>query len=353
MKKLIFPPKLKRGSRAAVVSLSMGWLGDEAFESNRKRGFERLRQLGLDTVFMPNVMRGSGYLHDHPEARADDLKAAFADDSIDIIISAIGGDDTYRLLPYLMDDEEFGRNVREHPKIFIGYSDTTVNHLMFYKLGLGTFYAPSFIGNFDELADEMLPYTKAAVEGLFDGRELREIRPAPIWYEERKDFSPAQTGAPRIAHEETHGFELLQGKEGFSGELLGGCIESMTDLLTGERYADEREIAERYRIFPDLDEWRGKVLFIETSEEKMTPEAYEKALNVLKDRGIFGVINGIIVGKPQDEVFYEEYKSVLVRVIDEPDLPILYNINFGHAYPKTVLPYGRRAVCYKDKIITE
>ena len=36
--------------------------------------------------------------------RAKDLKDAFLDDSIAGIICAIGGDDTYRLLPYLMED---------------------------------------------------------------------------------------------------------------------------------------------------------------------------------------------------------------------------------------------------------
>lgn len=34
-------------------------------------------------------------LKEHPEARAQDLIAAFADKSIDMILCAIGGDDTY------------------------------------------------------------------------------------------------------------------------------------------------------------------------------------------------------------------------------------------------------------------
>ena len=40
--------------------------------------------------------------------------------------------------------------------------------------------------------------------------------------------------------------------------------------------------------------------------------------------------------------FYEEYKEIYRQVIDDPALPILYNVNFGHAYPRTVLPYGAR-----------
>src|SRR5699024_11383488 len=41
------------------------------------------------------------------DLRAEDLKAAFRDDSIKGVICAIGGDDTYRLLPYLLEDQEF------------------------------------------------------------------------------------------------------------------------------------------------------------------------------------------------------------------------------------------------------
>ncbi len=72
---------------------------------------------------------GIAYLKEHPEARAQDLKDAFMDDSITGIICAIGGDDTYRLLLYLMEDAEFIRAVEKHPKLFAGVSDTTVNRV--------------------------------------------------------------------------------------------------------------------------------------------------------------------------------------------------------------------------------
>ena len=49
------------------------------------------------------------------------------------------GDDTFRTLPYLMTDD-FQEIVKNNPKIFIGMSDTTNNHLMLYKMGLKTFY---------------------------------------------------------------------------------------------------------------------------------------------------------------------------------------------------------------------
>jgi muramoyltetrapeptide carboxypeptidase LdcA involved in peptidoglycan recycling len=93
----------------------------------------------------------------HPEARAADLKAAFLDDSINGIITDIGGIDTFRTFPYLLEDEEFITAVREHPKMFLGFSDTTNNHFMFNRIGLQTFYGQSFLCDISEIAKNMLP----------------------------------------------------------------------------------------------------------------------------------------------------------------------------------------------------
>lgn len=332
--------KLRKGDRVAIVSLSSGMLGEDFCSHNIEIGVKRLKEYGLEPVFMTNTLKGIAYLQAHPKARAKDLKDAFLDDSIAGIICAIGGDDTYRLLPYLMEDEEFRMAVRNHPKLFTGFSDTTVNHLMLYKLGLSTYYGPNFICDLGEIADEMLPYSKNAFEGYLEGNEIREIVSSEIWYEERKDFSQAAIGTDRVAHQEERGFELLQGKEVFEGALLGGCLESFYDILTGSRYGDEKEICEKYGLFPDKEEWKDKILFIETCEEKPVPELFEQEVKLLKEKGVFDVVSGVLVGKPQDEAYYQEYKDILVKVIDNEKLPIVYNVNFGHAIPRCALPYG-------------
>lgn len=289
---------------------------------------------------MPHSLKGIDYLKSHPQARAADLKQAFTDSSIAGIICAIGGEDTYRLLPYLMEDEEFTSAVRNHPKLFTGFSDTTVNHLMLYRLGLCTYYGPNFICDLGEIADQMLPYSREAFESYLEGKEYNQIISSEIWYEERKDFSRAAVGTDRTAHKELRGYELLQGPEVFSGKLLGGCLESLYEVLTGTRYADEKEICARYDIFPDKKEWEGKVLFVETCEEKPAPELVEKELTALKEKGVFDAVSGMIVGKPQDEAYYEEYKEIYKKVICNDTLPIVYNVNFGHANPRCALPIG-------------
>lgn len=347
-----YAKKLRKGDKVAIVSLSSGMIGEAFCSHNIEIGVKRLREYGLEPSFMPNSLKGIEYLKANPKARAKDLKDAFMDDSIAGIICAIGGDDTYRLLPYLLEDEEFIDAVHKSPKLFTGFSDTTINHLMFYKLGLSTYYGPNFICDLAEISDEMLPYSKKAFESYIEGNEYREITSSEIWYQERTDFSKEAVGTERISHKEEHGFELLQGKDYFEGRLLGGCLESLYDILTTTRYENEKAVCEKYGLFPDIAEWKEKILFIETCEEKPVPEQFEKEVAMIKKKGVFDVVSGVLVGKPQDEEYYEEYKDILVKVVNDPDLPIVYNVNFGHATPRCVLQYGAMArVDMKRKII--
>lgn len=337
---MIKPQRLRPGDKVAIVSLSRGVLGESFAAHELELGEKRLHELGLRVEYMPNSRKGIEFINNHPEARADDLKRAFADNSIKGVICAIGGDDTYKTIPYLLDDSEFIESVKNNPKIFLGFSDTTNNHLMFYKLGLQTYYGQAFLTDFAEFADAMLPYTEAWSSELLNSLARREIVSSPIWYEERRDFGPDQVGVERISHTETRGFEVLRGSGVIKGSLLGGCIESLYDQLAGSRYADEKEIIERYKIFPSAEQWRGKILFAETSEEKPSPEKLRTMLATLRQAGVFGGIAGVLIGKPQDEAFYEEYKKEWLDITEQYNLPILYNINIGHAAPRGILPYG-------------
>ena len=72
-------------------------------------------------------------------------------------------------------------------------------------------------------------------------------------------------------------------------------------------------------------------------------------LGKLKEYGIFEVVSGVLVGKPMDEAYSEEYQKLLVEIIDKPDLPVLYDINVGHATPRCIIPFGVDARVDADK----
>ena len=323
-----------------IVSLSSGILGESRIRFETETGIRRLEEYGLNIKFMPHALMGLDYLKAHPEKRADDLLLAFHDPEIDMILCAIGGDDTYRLLPYLFDHDELANSVTD--KVFLGFSDTTINHLMLHKVGLTTFYGQAFLPDICELSSEMLPYTRKYFEELINTENISEICPSDIWYEERKSFGIDQAGKPLISHPNS-GFELLQGPSVFSGKILGGCIDSIYDMFNGDRYADMPVLCKKYHLFPDPEDWKGRILLLETSEEKPSPEKYRKALEYLKQTGVFEAVSGLLVGKPMDETYAQEYRLLLTKVIDRPDLPIVFNLNVGHSLPRCIIPFGINA----------
>lgn len=326
---MIKPERLRQGDKVAIVSLSSGSLGEAWAIHKLDIAKERLeRDYGLEVVVMPNALKGVDFLYNHPEARAKDLMDAFKDKSIKAIFNAIGGDDTIRLLPYI--DFEV---IKNNPKIFTGFSDTTTNHFMMYKAGLVSYYGASVMNNFAEYI-KINDYTKDAIDNIFfNPKDKYEIKSSPIcsYDKDKVRWKPENVNVPRKYYKDKHGYEVLQGKGKAEGLLLGGCADVFIEVLGT-------------KIWPSLEEWKDKILFLETSETDMPDYELCWLLRGLQAQGIFDVIKGIIVGKPTVEEKYEAYKEVYKKVVgveaNKPELPIIYNVNFGHAEPIGIIPIG-------------
>jgi len=328
MEMLIKPRKLQPGDKVATVSPSWGGAGDAEISWRYEQGKERLeRILGLQVVSMPNSLKGSEYLYEHPQARAEDLMMAFSDPSIKGIFANIGGEESIRLLPYI----DFNV-IHANPKIFIGYSDITIIHLFCLKAGIASFYGPAVLTDFAENV-EMDPFTVDMVKRtLFSHEVIGEVKPSKEWTSEHLEWKKANKDKRRKMQPNS-GVEVLQGSGVVRGNLIGGCIEVL-------------EFAKGTSIWPERQYWQDSILFFETSEDKPEPRLIKYWLRNYATQGILQQANGIIFGKPQDEMYYDSYKEVIQQVMMEfglEKLPILYNLNFGHTEPKFVVPYGARA----------
>ena len=328
---MIKPNRLKENDTVAIVSLSCGMAGETVFRHRYEIGKKRLEtEFGLNVVTMPNALKGIKYLDDFPKARAADMMDAFKDSSVKGIFCMIGGDDTIRLLKHI--DCEV---IRNNPKIFMGFSDTTSNHFMLYKAGLVSFYGPSILAGFAENVS-MHEYTKQYVKKLlFEPTDALIIEPSPEWTSEWLEWGDeANNNIARKMTKDKRGYEVLQGKGVAQGALIGGCLDTFPMFMGSE-------------IWPALQHWDDKILFLETSEEFPPPRTLKYFLRGLAAQGIIERLSGIVFGKPQDEKYYEEYKPIIKQVIGKEagreDMPILYNLNFGHASPVCVLPYGVKA----------
>jgi muramoyltetrapeptide carboxypeptidase LdcA involved in peptidoglycan recycling len=237
---LIKPCRLKKGDKVATVSLSWGGAGDDTIVWRYYQGKERLEKLfGLEVVEMPHTLMGTEYVYKHPEKRAEDLMNAFKDPSIKAIISCTGGNDSIRMLPYIDFDV-----IRNNPKIFTGYSDTTVTHFMCMKSGISSFYGLSVLNDFAENV-AMPQYTvEWAKRALFGVDIIGEIPTSDEWTSQFLDWIVENKNTSRTFERNT-GYELLQGKGTIKGRLIGGCMEVIetikgTSLFPSVDAFDER-----------------------------------------------------------------------------------------------------------------
>lgn len=325
MRALLKAPKLMPGDQVATVSLSWGGAGDEEILWRYEQGKKRLEEVfELNVVEMPHALKGSEFIYEHPELRAEDMMRAFKDPEIKGIITCIGGIESIRMLPYI--DFEV---IRDNPKVFLGYSDSTTSHMICLKAGITSIYGPTILIDFAENV-EMNPYTIDHLKRtLFNNEVIGSIEAAKEWTSENLPWLIENKDKMRQL-QTNEGYECLQGSGVVRGSLLGGCIE-VFDTLRGTE------------LFPALDDFDDAILFFETSEDKPAPWYIECVLRTYGILGILSKIQGMIWGKPQDMAHYDDYKEVIKKVLKEfgaDSMPVLCNMNFGHTEPKFCLPYG-------------
>ena len=274
-----------------------------------------------------------------PHARVDDLMAAFADDTVDGIISTIGGEDSVRILPYLDLDV-----IRENPKVFMGYSDKTISHAACFKAGIVSFYGPTFMTGFAENGG-MFPYMINSVrKTLFSAEPIGLIAPNQTgWTVEYLEWSdPANQQIKRKLNPCT-GWVFHQENGAVTGMLFGGCLEVL-DWLRGTPN------------WPALESLDGVVLFLETSEDAPPSVRLTEFLRSLAAMGVLERLSGILLGRPGGQIppeKFRDYDAALCNTIRTEyglnELAIVTNMDFGHTDPMFVIPFGLQVRIDFDK----
>ena len=316
------PPRIRPGDTVAVISPSapaVAW-----WPHRVERGRAYLESLGLKVRIMPNADKRAGWVSASPQERAADIHGAFLDDEIRVVLASIGGNHSNQILPYLDFDL-----IAAHPKIIQGYSDVTVLlWAIAQRSGFRTFHGPAFTLELAEFP-AVLPYTDRFLRAAWFGDTAPRFEPAAKWTDEFLDaFEKADLTRPRLLQPST-GWETIRPGEA-EGILFGGCLETICWHLKGSAF------------WPDL---RGAILFLETSEEAPPPSAVDAYMTDLEQLGVFDQVSGLVFGRPmrypRDQV--ETLWSVVRERTTASGIPVLANVDLGHADPMLTLPIGARA----------
>lgn len=320
--------RLEKGDKIAVLSPSKGL--PNLFPHVFDKGLENLKKMGFEIIEYPTARKSIEYLHTHPKERAEDINEAFANNEIKGIFTSIGGDDSVRILKYINT-----KVIKENPKFFMGFSDTTTMNTYFNQLGIVSFNGPSVMAGIAQI-DKIQGYQQAFEDFIFGKWNSYSYKPFAQYADGYLDW---KTGKVDLKELKSSNWKF--GKGNAQGELFGGCIEVL-NFINGTEF------------WPEKSFWKNKILFIETSEEKPSPDYVKYTLRNFGVQGILDNIGGLLVGRARD--YSEEDKNELVEVIElvlrkefGREIPVISNMDFGHTDPQIILPLGVKASIDCDK----
>lgn len=307
--KLLKPKALKQGDTIGLITPAT-FVSDPDDLAAADR---TIRYFGWKPKLGANVKKRAGYLGGSRAERLHDLHAMFADPEVRGIFCIRGGYGSGQLLDGIDYDL-----IRQHPKVFLGYSDITSLHLAIHqKTGLVTFHGPVSLSRFTEYTQRH--FRKAVLETaplgvLRNPEEANLLRPAHTW-------RTIRGGRAR-------------------GRLTGGNL-SLIAASMGTPF--------------EIDA-RGKILFIEDVGEQ--PYSVDRMLTQLRLSGKLQNAAGIVFGECNECVpreFRPSFSStfslgeVLDNILGDLPIPVLTGLTIGHTADQLTLPLGLAAVLNADR----
>jgi len=300
-KPLVRPPRLRRGSRIALVAPA----GPLLERDDITRAVLLCRALDYEAVPGPHVAGHYGYFSGTDEERLADLNGAFRDPSIDAVWCIRGGYGVTRILDGI-DFEALAR----HPRPVIGYSDITALLAgVGRRAGMVAFHAPT-------ARAEMPLFSRLHFAQVLTGSgPAGALQPLPV--------------PPDILVPQENRVVTIRGGIA-EGPLAGGNL-SLLQCLVGTPW------------FPDLD---GALLFLEDVNEDLY--RIDRMLSHLRLAGALAELRGVLVGRFTNLKRHMNdgalgLDEVLSHQLGTLGVPVAYGLPIGHIDAQWTLPIGVRA----------
>jgi muramoyltetrapeptide carboxypeptidase len=249
--------------------------------------------VGYRPFYFDSILDQDLYFAGTVQRRARELEQMFARDDVRAIVCARGGYGANYLLKEL--DLEI---IKEHPRIFVGYSDITTLLTYFHDTaGLTIFHGPMAAKDWAHEGGVDLASWQSALSDTAD------------W---EVTLNAGVSG-------------LVEGEA--EGALYGGCLSILVASL-----------GTPHEIKP-----AGTILFLEDLAAK--PYQIDRMLMQLKLAGHFEDVRGLIFGEMLDcvQTANQGYslRDVVKRIVGDLGIPVAFGIRSGHVTSGNItLPFG-------------
>ncbi len=312
---MIYPKFLNKGDTIGICAPSSGIdEGDTRFDVS----LNRFKDEGYNIVETANVRTGMTPSSD-VTTRAKEFNELMANDNIDFIFSASGGDYLMEILPYL-NEEAINEKIQSGKiKWFAGYSDPT--SLLFYlttKFDLATLYGVNG-GSFG--LDGLYKNHKDALEFIKGNIVVQESfeKCERLSYEEK-----VKSGLNKYILNTPVEWLTPNGDVDITGRLIGGCIDCLQYLI-GTKFDYVQRFIEKYK-----DD--GIIWYFDNFSLK-SEELY-CVLWEMKEAGWLKYSKGFVFGRTliRGSMQNLSYEDAIIRALGK-EIPIIIDADIGHVRP--------------------
>ena len=239
------------------------------------------------------------------------------------------------ILPYI-DFNEIKNS--DKIKYFMGYSDNTnLSFLLATLCDIASIYG-NHIGSFSmEPLDISLVNTYNFITGI------NLIQHPYDYYEDPTiENTNDDPRAPYFLTKEVEWKSLNNDEVYLEGRLIGGCLDVLTTLV-GTKFDKVKEFNEKYKN-------DGIIFFLEACELNLL--SFIRSIWQLEQAGWFTHCKGVILGRPlhSEDCFDITLENAIKRALGHLNIPVLYNLDFGHVSPSMTLINGSYAkITFNDK----
>lgn len=321
---MVYPEFIKEKDKIGITAVSNG-IVNEIKQKRLDNAIKKFTEKGFK-IIETNDVRHDQYGKSAPSTiQAKELEELYKNKDIKAIICAAGGDFLIEVLPYINFDL-----IKKNPKWIQGYSDpTNLTFLITTNLDIATIYA-SNICTFC-----MKKWHKSLEDNLQILKGNNIIQKSFDKYE--------KTPLKEIIGNEEYNLDgdvywkiITNNKEiDTNGRIIGGCIDTISDIF-GTKYDNTINFIEKYKE-------DGIIWYFDNAE--LTNDNLIKVLWRFKQNGWFQYTKCILFSRIfKEESYYGiTYSMAIKEVLEDLEIPIVINCDFGHVAPRITIINGALA----------